>query len=170
MQRARPKREPHPQTTLQDCKLLIEIPGLLSRALPFTEFDEDGYAKWNLPELAKLRRNKAAYKMKILEMVHDSLVNQGPSAGFAQTMLNKIVTSSLVRESEEVSMMDHDTYVSHFMVKKRVDEDTAKSMWAEDVANRDVMKETARGEICIAVAGCKKYNFEKVNIKNFKEA
>ena len=52
VQRSRPVRPPRPRTTLESCKLLIEVPGLLSRALPLTAFDEGGYASWAMPELA----------------------------------------------------------------------------------------------------------------------
>ena len=52
VQRSRPVRPPRPRTTLESCKLLIEVPGLLSRALPLTAFDEKGYASWAMPELA----------------------------------------------------------------------------------------------------------------------
>ena len=43
IQRSRPQRRPRPRTTLESCKLLIEVPGLLSRALPLSAFDQNGY-------------------------------------------------------------------------------------------------------------------------------
>ena len=111
--------------------------------------------------LSDLKKNKSAYRLRILELIHTQLEDGHNQRSHVQHLLETLVVSSALLISQDVEMMDKDSYIAHCMYKFRLTEEKAMEKWQEDIVLPESVTETEGGVTTIAVPRNKIYTDQK---------
>ena len=112
-------------------------------------------------ELKKLRKDREAYHLAILELRFKQTQKGGHQRHEVSHFYEKLIAKSGISTLEDVDLLDHDAYCAHFVYRKGKTAEVAESSWHSDLENPDVYKETCGDETYIAVKMPKKVRMKR---------